>query len=212
MPPLLARALRFVPAAMLTALVAADGRAPAPAAGDAVAASIRSSPAALVAGGRRVAHAQHAEDAGGGHGRAVAAAVAAGWRLSRGCDSSYHSGCTRRGDPHALRRHRHLRRHPRPDARGQRGDRAGAAAAGQGRARHRQDAAGRGGRARARPAAAAVAHQVDDQGAAGPLRVRRRVAAARLAAGRRARRRHRATTSSAACCGRRSRRRRPRSC
>ena len=41
-------------------------------------------------------------------------------------------------------------------------------------------------------AAAAVAHQVDDQGAAGPLRIRRGVAAARLAAGRRARRRHRA--------------------
>ena len=50
----------------------------------------------------------------------------------------------------------------------------------------------RGGRARARPTAPPVAHQVDDQGAAGALRVRRRVAAARLAAGRRARRRHRA--------------------
>ena len=41
----------------------------------------------------------------------------------------------------------------RPDARGQRGARAGASAAHQGRARHRQDAARRGGRARARPAA-----------------------------------------------------------
>ena len=54
------------------------------------------------------------------------------------------------GPRHALRRHRHLRRHRRPDARGQRGDRARAAAAGQGRARHRQDDARRGGRARAR--------------------------------------------------------------
>ncbi len=93
---------------------------------------------------------------------------------------------------HALRRHRHLRRDARPDARGQcRGD-AGAAAAGQGRAGHRQDDARRGSCARARPAADAVARQVDDQGAAGPVRIRRGVAAARLAARRRARRRHRA--------------------
>ena len=94
--------------------------------------------------------------------------------------------------PHALRRHRHLHRHARPHARGQRGDHARAPAARQGRARHRQDDAGGRGRARARPAAPAVAHQVDDQGAAGPLRIRRRVAAARFAARRRARRRHRA--------------------
>jgi hypothetical protein len=53
------------------------------------------------------------------------------------------------------------------------GDRAGAAAADQGRARHRQDRAGREIAKRA-GAADRVAHQVDHQGAAGPLRVRRR--------------------------------------
>ena len=92
----------------------------------------------------------------------------------------------------AFRRHRHLHRHARPDACGQRRGHAGTAAADQGRARHRQDDARRGGGARARPAADAMAHQVDDQGAAGAVRIRRRVAAARLAARRRARRRHRA--------------------
>ena len=42
----------------------------------------------------------------------------------------------------------------------------------------------------ARPAAAAVAHQVDHQGPAGPLRIRRGEPAARFAAGRRAREGH----------------------
>ena len=42
--------------------------------------------------------------------------------------------------PHALRRHRHLRRDRRPDDGGERRDHARAAAADQGRARHRQDA------------------------------------------------------------------------
>ncbi len=46
---------------------------------------------------------------------------------------------------HAIHRLRHLRLHRRPDARGQCGDHAAAAAADQGRARHRQDHARRGG-------------------------------------------------------------------
>ena len=45
------------------------------------------------------------------------------------------------------------------------------------RARHRQDGAGARGRRRHRGAAHRVAHQVDDQGPAGPLRVRRRLRA-----------------------------------
>src|SRR6516165_7255133 len=64
-----------------------------------------------------------------------------------------------------------LRRHARPDARRQRGGDAEAPAPRQGRARHRQDDARRGSRAGARHAAPAVAHQVDDEGTAGPLRV-----------------------------------------
>jgi hypothetical protein len=58
-------------------------------------------------------------------------------------------------------------------------DHPGAAAAGQGRARHRQDHPGAGDRKRAGPAADRLAHQVDHQGAAGPLRVRRGRAPAR---------------------------------
>ena len=80
----------------------------------------------------------------------------------------------------------------------------GASAADQGRARHRQDAA-REEIARALGAAAVrVAHQVDEQGAAGPVRIRRRLAPARFAARRATRARHRATTSSRASSGRRS--------
>src|SRR2546426_258828 len=66
----------------------------------------------------------------------------------------------------ALRRHRHLRRHARPDARGQRRGHARAAAAGQGRAGYRQDDARRRSCARDWPPAGAMAHQVDNQGAA----------------------------------------------
>ena len=98
-----------------------------------------------------------------------------------------------------------LRRHARPDAGGQRRDHAQAPAAGQGRTRHRQDDAGRGSGAGARHAAAAVAHQVDHQGAAGPVRIRRGEPPARLAARRRAGARTSTTTSSRACCGRPSR-------
>ncbi len=58
-------------------------------------------------------------------------------------------------------------------------------AAGQGRAGHRQDDAGRGSGAGPGHAAAAVAHQVHHQGAAGPVRIRRGEPPARLAAGRR---------------------------
>jgi hypothetical protein len=83
-----------------------------------------------------------------------------------------------------------LRRHPRPDAGGQRRRRAAAPAADQGRAGHRQDPARRGSRRALEPAALPVAHQIDDQGAAGPLRIRRRLPPARLAARRPARRRH----------------------
>ena len=92
---------------------------------------------------------------------------------------------------HEVQRLRNLRRHARPDAGGERGGDAQAPAAGQGRARHRQDDAGRGSRHRARHAADAVAHQVDHQGAAGPLRVRRRQPPARQPARRRRRRRAR---------------------
>ena len=84
-----------------------------------------------------------------------------------------------------------LYRQRRAEDRGQRRDRARAAAADQGRARHRQDAARRGDRRRARRAADRLAHQIDDPRAAGPLRIRRRLAPARFATGRRARLRHR---------------------
>ena len=78
----------------------------------------------------------------------------------------------------------------RPEGRGQRRDHAGAAAAGQGRARHRQDRAGARDRQGARRAADRMARQVDHQGAAGPLRIRRGLAPARQPARRRARHRH----------------------
>src|SRR5690606_9034849 len=68
---------------------------------------------------------------------------------------------------HAFPGHRHLRRHRRPEARRERGDPPATSAADQGRTRHRQDDACRGSRLGARHAAAAVAHQVDDEGAAG---------------------------------------------
>ena len=58
---------------------------------------------------------------------------------------------------------------------------------------------------RAAHAAAAVAHQVDDQGAAGPVRVRRRQPPARLATAATSASRTSTTTSSRACCGRPSR-------
>ena len=67
----------------------------------------------------------------------------------------------------------------------------GPSAAGEGRARHRQDAARGGNRGRAAAAAVPLAHQVDDQGAAGPVRIRRRVAPARFAARRGEGARHR---------------------
>ena len=57
-----------------------------------------------------------------------------------------------------------------------------APAADQGRARHRQDAARGGDRPRAVETAVRVAHQVDHQGAAGAVRIRRRLAPARFAA------------------------------
>ena len=60
MPPLLARALRYVPAAMLMALIVP--MIVTPAAG--VEAINPRIPAAIVAGGRRVVDAQHAEDDG----------------------------------------------------------------------------------------------------------------------------------------------------
>ena len=90
----------------------------------------------------------------------------------------------------SLRRHRQLHRDRRPDARGQCGDRARTSASRQGRTRHGQDDP----RLRDRPvaigAADPVAHQIDDEGAAGTLRIRRRCSAARLAARRGARARH----------------------
>ena len=88
------------------------------------------------------------------------------------------------GTPHEVPRFGKLRRHRRSDAGGQRRHHLAASAARQGRARHRQDDAGRGSRAGARHAAAAVAHQEHDQGAAGPVRIRRGEPAARQPAGR----------------------------
>ena len=82
MPPALARALKFVPAAMLTALVMPMIVAPS-AAGDI--AGVNPQGAGRGAGGRgRLLHAQHAEDARRRHGRAVAVAGAgAGLRFHR---------------------------------------------------------------------------------------------------------------------------------
>ena len=98
-------------------------------------------------------------------------------------------------------RHQGLCRHRRPQGRRQRLDRARAPAADQGRARHRQDRAGGGSRQGARRAAADLAHQVDHQGAAGPLRIRRGVAPARQPARRLPGSPTSPTTSSAANCG-----------
>ena len=81
-----------------------------------------------------------------------------------------------------ISRNRPLHRHRGIDGGGERRDGAVAAAADQGRARHRQDAARGGDRPLAGQAAVRVAHQVHHQGAAGPVRVRRRVAPARFAA------------------------------
>ena len=94
-------------------------------------------------------------------------------------------------DVRALQRHRQLRRHRRPDDGRECGRDAGPSAAGEGRARHRQDAARGRNRGRAAAAAVPLAHQVDDQGAAGSVRVRRRIALARFAARRREGARHR---------------------
>ena len=98
-------------------------------------------------------------------------------------------------------RHQGLCRHRRPQGRRQRLDRARAPAADQGRARHRQDRTGGGSRQGARRAAFDLAHQVDHQGAAGPVRIRRGVALARQPARRSPGFRISPTTSSAANCG-----------
>ena len=76
-----------------------------------------------------------------------------------------------RGTIDAVRRHAGLCRRQGSDGGGQRGDRAGAAAAGQGRTRHRQDRAGPPDRIGARARPDRMACEVDDQGAAGPLRI-----------------------------------------
>ncbi len=112
-----------------------------------------------------------------------------------------------RAPRHAFRRLIAVRRHRRPQARGQRRDDTEASLADQGRTGHGQDHARRRGRRRARHAVAAVAYQVHHQGPAGSVRIRRRLAArASSVAARRARARARksATTSSRACCGRHS--------
>ena len=104
---------------------------------------------------------------------------------------------------HEIPRLQELRRHPGPDAGRQR--------------RHHAASArcwSRASPAPARPcwprkwpqalkhAAAAVAHQVHHQGAAGPVRIRRGEPPARLAAAATSRSRTSTTTSSRACCGR----------
>src|SRR5712691_10787099 len=87
-----------------------------------------------------------------------------------------------RGWTDALQRLRRVCLYRRPHARGQRGDHARAPAAGKRRAGHRQDHARRGSGQGARPAAPRMAHQVHDQGAAGPVRIRRGEPPARLPA------------------------------
>ena len=119
-------------------------------------------------------------------------------RSCRSCASSASAQKSCNG----ISRHRPLHRDRRIDGGGERGDGAVAPAVDQGRARYRQDAA----RGRDRPlaveAAVRMAHQVHHQGAAGLVRIRRRVAPARFAARRSARSRTSAITSSRAISGR----------
>ena len=110
---------------------------------------------------------------------------------------------------HAFRRHQGLCGDRRSQGRGQCRDHAGAAFAGQGRARHRQDRAGAGDRQVDRRAADRVARQVDHQGAAGPLRIRRGVAPARQPARRRPRAGHPQLHQARQIVGRLRRRRAP---
>ena len=70
---------------------------------------------------------------------------------------------------HEISRFSELRCHPRFDVGGQRCHHLAAPAAGQGRAGYRQDHAGRRSSAGARYAAAAMAYQIDHQGAAGSV-------------------------------------------
>ena len=90
-----------------------------------------------------------------------------------------------------LRGHRELCGDTRSADRSQRRDSARTPATGQGRTRHRQDDPRPRDRPRHRPGADHLAHQVDHQGAAGALRIRRGGAAARRPARRRAGARHR---------------------